>query len=101
MLAWPLVWPSPYLAAPVWLGFIFLLDPMNAWAGGESLLRDLRTNHHDRAINLAVAGLFCGVMWELWNYWARSKWIYTVPILPDVKIFEMPLPEYLGFPASL
>ncbi len=101
MLAWPLVWPSPYLAAPVWLGFIFLLDPMNAWAGGESLLRDLRTNHHDRAINLAVAGLFCGVMWELWNYWARSKWIYTVPILPDVKIFEMPPPEYLGFPASL
>src|SRR3954453_23264543 len=25
MLAWPLIWPSPYLAAPVWLGFIFLL----------------------------------------------------------------------------
>ncbi len=99
MLAWPLVWPSPYLAAPVWLGFIFLLDPLNAWAGGESLLRDRRTNHHDRAINLAVAGLFCGVMWEFWNYWARSKWIYTVPILPDVKIFEMPLPGYLGFPA--
>jgi hypothetical protein len=25
MLLWPLVWPSRYLAAPVWLGFIFLL----------------------------------------------------------------------------
>ena len=98
LLAWPLVWPSPYLAAPVWLGFIFLLDPLNAWAGGESLLRDRRMNHHDRAINLAVAGLFCGIVWEFWNYWARSKWIYTVPILPDLKIFEMPLPGYLGFP---
>ena len=27
-----------YLAAPVWLGFIFLLDPINARLGGESLL---------------------------------------------------------------
>ena len=28
-----------YLAAPVWLGFIFLLDPINARLGGESLDR--------------------------------------------------------------
>ena len=27
LLVWPLAWPSPYLAAPVFLGFIFLLDP--------------------------------------------------------------------------
>ena len=39
MLLWPIVWPSPYLAAPVWLGFIFLLDPINARLGGESLTR--------------------------------------------------------------
>jgi hypothetical protein len=38
-------------------------------------------------------------VWEFWNYWARTKWIYTVPILPDWKIFEMPVPGYLGFPA--
>ncbi len=44
MLLWPLVRPSPYLAAPVFLGFIFLLDPINARAGGESLFRDLRVD---------------------------------------------------------
>jgi len=33
---------APYMAAPVWLGFIFLLDPLNARLGGESLLIDLR-----------------------------------------------------------
>jgi len=33
-----LVWPSPYRAAPVFLGFIFLLDPINAHAGDESLI---------------------------------------------------------------
>ena len=42
MLTWPIVWPSPYLAAPVFLGFVFLLDPINARAGDESLLRDFR-----------------------------------------------------------
>jgi hypothetical protein len=90
---------APYLAAPVWLGFIFLLDPINARLGAESLLVDLRTGRPDRLINLALSGLLCGVLWEFWNYWAAAKWHYTVPIMQDVKIFEMPLPGYLGFPA--
>jgi hypothetical protein len=117
MLVWPLVWPSRYLAAPVWLGFIFLLDPVNARAGRQSLAGDYRagnidchvylpprevtamTGRTDRAINLMLGGLICGFVWEFWNYWARTKWIYTVPILEHVKLFEMPLPGYLGFPA--
>jgi len=99
MLIWPLVWPSPYLAAPIWLGFIFLLDPLNARLGGESLTGDYRQGRRGRTINLLIAGLLCGVLWEFWNYWARTKWIYTVPILPNIRLFEMPLPGYLGFPA--
>jgi hypothetical protein len=98
MLAWPLVWPSPYLAAPVFLGFIFLLDPLNARAGDESLLRDLRAGHHERLLNLLVAGFICGGLWEFWNFWARAKWIYTVPIFGDIKVFEMPVLGYFGFP---
>jgi len=92
LLLWPMVFPSPYLAAPVWLGFIFLLDPLNGRFGAESLTLP-------RSLNLAFAGLICGVVWEFWNYWARTKWIYDVPILQNVKMFEMPLPGYLGFPA--
>jgi hypothetical protein len=99
MLAWPLIWPSRYLAAPVWLGFIFLLDPINRRAGGESLGGDLRARRPGRMANLMIAGLVCGVVWESWNYWARTKWVYTVPILENLKVFEMPLPGYVGFPA--
>jgi len=88
-----------YLAAPVWLGFIFLLDPINARLGGESLSADWRAGRYDRLINLSVSGLLCGVLWELWNYWARAKWHYTVPIMEGWKIFEMPVPGYFGFPA--
>jgi len=99
MLVWPLVWPSPYLAAPVFLGFIFLLDPINARLGGRSLCCEFGYGRMRRAENLAVAGLICGVLWEFWNYWAQSKWVYTVPIMQDWKLFEMPLAGYLGFPA--
>jgi hypothetical protein len=99
MLLLPVFYPSPYLAAPIWLGFIFLLDPINARAGDQSLLGDVRAGRYDRAINLALAGLICGFVWECWNYWAGAKWKYTVPILPEVRIFEMPVVGYGGFPA--
>ena len=98
MLTLPLTWPSPYLAAPVFLGFIFLLDPLNARAGDESLIRDLRSGRGDRLINLLTAGFICGGLWEFWNFWARAKWIYTVPIVGHIKIFEMPVLGYFGFP---
>jgi hypothetical protein len=98
MLVLPIVWPSAYLAAPVFLGFIFLLDPINARAGDESLLRDIRSGNYDRLINLLAGGFICGGLWEFWNYWARAKWIYTVPIVGDIKIFEMPVLGYFGFP---
>lgn len=88
-----------YLAAPVWLGFILLLDPINARLGGASLAGDLRAGRTARVINLIGAGFLCGVLWEFWNFWCRAKWHYTVPIMEHVKIFEMPLPGYFGFPA--
>ena len=98
MLLLPIVWPSPYLAAPVFLGFIFLLDPFNARARDHSLLRDIRHGNYERIVNLLLAGFICGGLWEFWNFWARAKWIYTVPIFGDIKIFEMPVLGYFGFP---
>jgi hypothetical protein len=84
-----------YLAAPVFLGFIFLLEPVNTWLGAPSLLPG---GSPQRLYNLLLSGLLCGVLWEFWNYWSRAKWHYAVPILEHVKMFEMPLPGYLGFP---
>jgi len=101
MLASPFLVPpavARYLAAPVWLGFVFLLDPINARLGAESLGADVRAGRSDRLVNLALSGLLCGVLWEFWNYWARAKWHYSVPIMERWKIFEMPLPGYFGFP---
>lgn len=102
MLTMPFLVPrdvAPYMAAPVWLGFIFLLDPINRRLGGASLWADLHGGRFDRVVDLGLSGLLCGGLWEFWNYWARAKWHYTVPIMERIKIFEMPLPGYLGFPA--
>jgi hypothetical protein len=89
---------ATYLAAPVWLGFILVLDPLNARAGSESILGDWRKHRTSRLTNLLAAGLLCGFLWEFWNYWSGTKWFYNVPILPSVKIFEMPVLGFGGFP---
>ena len=98
MLIAPLLYPSQYLAAPLFLGFAFLLDPLNARAGAESILGDWQDGRYRRLVNLLAAGLICGLAWETWNYWAGAKWKYTVPILPSLRIFEMPVLGYGGFP---
>jgi hypothetical protein len=100
-LTLPLVVPprvAHYLAAPVWLGFIFLLDPINYWRGGDSLFGDWEKGNPARFYSLLLAGLLCGILWEFWNYWAGARWSYTVPIGGHIKIFEMPVLGYLGFP---
>jgi hypothetical protein len=42
--------------------------------------------------------MWCGFLWELFNFWAGSKWIYTVPYVGSLKVFEMPILGFLGFP---
>ncbi len=97
----PLLVPSAvarYLFAFVWVGYVFLLDPINYRFKRPSLLGQLETGRIDKLLSLFLSGGICGFLWEFWNYWATAKWIYTVPILGDVKIFEMPVVGYLGFP---
>jgi hypothetical protein len=89
---------AKYMAAPVWGGFIFLLDPLNYWMGKKSLFADLERGNPRTFFSLLISGIICGLLWEFWNYWAAAKWHYTVPILGHVKIFEMPVLGYLGFP---
>jgi len=98
MVVVPILVHTPKLAASVWLGFIFLLDPLNARAGAESIVGDWQRGRSARLVNLLIAGLVCGFIWEFWNYWVATKWIYNVPILPNVKIFEMPILGFGGFP---
>lgn len=101
LLIVPLIVPkhlSVYLFGMVWLGFICLLDPLNAKRTGRSLIQHMRGGERTIVWSLLVSGMVCGVLWEFWNFWAGAKWVYTFPILQEVKIFEMPILGYLGFP---
>ena len=87
-----------YFFPLIWVGFIFLLEPFNYRYGGRSLLKDLEKGDPKKIYLLLVAGLICGFLWEFWNFWAHSKWIYTVPFFEEAKGFEMPFLGFLGFP---
>jgi len=98
MLIIPLAFPSKYLFPPVWLGFIFLLEPINYLLDGKSILKQFSKGDRNTFYALLMSGFICGLLWEFWNFWAAAKWNYTVPYWGDVKIFEMPVVGYLGFP---
>jgi hypothetical protein len=96
----PLVLPqhvARYLFVLVWLGFVFLLDPINHRLGLPSFLGDLAAGRRSRFYSLFISGWVCGWLWEFWNYWAAAKWHYIFPVFQHWKIFEMPVPGYLGF----
>ncbi len=102
LLLLPLFVPKTYakwLAIPVWTGFIFFCDPINYKFGGKSLLGDFEGGRAGKFLSLFVGGLICGFLWEFWNHWAYTKWIYGFPYWTYPKLFEMPLLGYLGFPA--
>src|SRR5215471_6094968 len=94
----PLFVISAYLVPLVWLAYILMLDPINYLRGWPSITGDLAKGDFRRLASLLLAGLICGVLWEFWNYWAISKWTYTVPYLGNIKLFEMPILGFLGFP---
>ena len=97
---YPLLFPNKYLFPLVWGSFIFLVDPVTYLLGGKSLFKDLMEGKPGRIYQLLLAGLICGFLWEFWNYWAATKWEYTLPYwyFPEYKFFEMPVAGYLGFP---
>src|SRR5439155_9513539 len=48
-------------------------------------------------LKLAPLGLVLGLLWESLNWGCPRGWIYTVPHFEHPKLFEMPLPGYLGY----
>lgn len=95
-LVLPLFWPR-YAFGLIWASLFLLLDPVNGWRGGTSLLLEVVRRRYATAASFATAALVCGFLWEFWNYWAPIKWVYSVPYVSQLHLFEMPLPGYLGY----
>jgi len=96
-LVLPLLWPDVFFPL-TWGSLVFLLEPWNRRHARRSFLRDLEAGEAGPFLRTLLAGLICGALWEAWNFWARTKWTYTVPGFEGMKVFEMPLAGFLGFP---
>jgi len=93
----PLLLPQPLMWVLVWLGFFLLLDPINYLHKERSILREFETGKLTYTLPLFIAGYITGFFWELWNFKAHTKWIYTVPILDQIKVFEIPVLGFLAY----
>ena len=82
----------------VWGAPFAIFEVVNYRSGAPSLLRDLEQGRPARLLRLLAGGLAAGAVWELLNFWARTKWIYTVPGFEQWKVLEMPFAGFGGFP---
>lgn len=105
MLVLLLVFPRACFSL-AWGFAFFLADPICYWARrkdpnqiGRSLLGQLASGDYTRLAALLVSGFICGGLWEAWNFTARTKWIYSVPFFDELKLGEMPVLGFFGFPA--
>jgi hypothetical protein len=97
LLILPLLVPQ-YTFPLIWMGFVLLLEPINHRWARRSLLREWERGTLRTFVRLLVGGMLCGLVWEVLNFWAVTKWIYTVPFLERMKLFEMPVAGFFGFP---
>jgi len=93
-----LVYPSPYLCPLPWISVLLWFEGMNSHLNFGSFSDEFKKGNYSFFVSLLISGIVAGFLWEFWNYWAITKWNYHVPYLPNVKIFEMPVLGYLGFP---
>lgn len=93
----PLVAPR-YAFPLVWGALVLLVEPWLVARGRRCLWSQLAAGRPGVPLRLLAAGLVAGLLWEAWNAGARARWIYTVPFLEELKLFEMPLLGFLGFP---
>lgn len=101
MLALVLLWPL-YFFFLLWLSIYFILEPLNVWLGNRSLFNYTAEGDWRPVLALCVGCLICGFFWEMWNFYSYPKWVYQVPFVDFLRIFEMPLLGYGGYlPFSL
>ena len=87
-LAWVLLW------------FLFeseLARRRDAEPRLSSALQAFRAGDRGVLFRLLALGLPLGFTWEALNWGAARGWVYTVPGFESPRLFEMPLPGYLGY----
>jgi hypothetical protein len=81
----------------VWISAFLLIEPVNILLKNNSIFNFTSRGEWRPLFSLAIGCLICGFFWEMWNYYSYPKWIYHLPMLKVLHVFEMPLPGYIGY----
>ena len=96
MLVLLMIWPT-YFFPLVWISLYFISEPLNVWLGNRSLAQYTMRGDWRPILALWIGCLICGLFWEMWNFNSYPKWLYRVPFVDFLHIFEMPLLGYGGY----
>jgi len=91
-----LMWPI-YFFPFMWISVLFILEPINFWLKNDSLFNYTSKGDWRVIISLFIGCIICGFFWEMWNFYSYPKWIYEVPFVDFLHIFEMPVLGYFGY----
>ncbi len=90
------IWPD-YLFALLWISPLLIILSFQVLSNKPYFLSNLSQGDWRPVISSALAALFCGWFWEMWNYFSLSKWEYSIPFVDRFQIFEMPILGYAGY----
>jgi hypothetical protein len=90
------IWPHA-LFAMLWVAPLLVLLGLQQLLLGETLLEPIVRGDWRPLLQGALAGLVCGLFWELWNYGSLGRWHYSIPSVERLYLFEMPLLGYAGY----
>lgn len=96
MFAGSLIFPD-VLFPLVWIGLFLAVDVVNRLTGAVSIAGQVGDRRWDTVFTLFAAGMTCGFFWEMWNIRSMPKWVYDVPHVGWLKVFEMPILGYGGY----
>ncbi|MBL7180635.1 MAG: hypothetical protein ISS65_10575 [Desulfobacterales bacterium] len=85
------------LFALLWASPLLIIVSLQALMKEPQVLSEIPRGDWRRVISSACAALFCGLFWEMWNFWSLAKWQYSVPFVHRFQIFEMPILGYAGY----
>ena len=81
----------------VWISPLFILVGTQVIFDEHNIVECLQVGDWRPIVIPALAGLLCGVFWEMWNYHSLAHWEYAIPYLQGFKVFEMPIVGYSGY----
>ena len=91
-----LIWPI-YFFPLIWLSVYLIVEAINYMLKYLTLMHYIALGDWRPVLALWIGCLICGFFWEMWNFYSYPKWIYRIPFVNFIHIFEMPLLGYSGY----